>query len=140
MWAAWFSIIFQANTIVVPCKFIIPIFLKKSFLLRFSWKKNFGGGRCFVRCWLNCWYRSQCFNQSKPFFVFTFFHKFAFKLFNAYHCWRNMRPVFPINKIYPTIVDIFITLEWKHREYFLSFIIIIVLFFLVLHKQKRFTK
>ena len=67
-----FSNTFQRNNIVVP--------------FRFSWKRNVISGRCFVRCYVTCWYWFQCFNQSKPFFVFTFFQKFTFKVFNAYPC------------------------------------------------------
>ena len=124
MWTVWFSNTFQTNNIVVLFKFIILTFLKNPFLWRFSWKRSFTyGWRCFCRWWVNCWYCFQCFNQSKLFFVFTFLQKFAFKVLIAYHCWRRGLPVFPIEKLYPTIIDIFITWEWKRRDYFLSFII-----------------
>ena len=123
LWTVWFSNTFETNNIVVSFKFIRLIFLKNSFLWGFSWRRYFICGRCFRRCWVNCWYWFQCFDQSKPFFVFTFLQKFAFKVFNAYHCWRRGLPVFSTDKLYPTIFDIFITWEWKHRDYFLSFII-----------------
>ena len=152
MWTVWFSNTFQTNDIVVPFKFIILIFLKNYFLWRFSRKKNFTCGRCFGRCWVNCWYWFQCFNQSKRLIVFTFLQKFAQK-FNAYHCGRSGLPIFPIDKLYSTIP----TWEWKHRDYFLSFIIwstcnntelinhdlIYYHHSIILpipHKQKRFTK
>ena len=157
MWTVWFSNIFQTNNIVVPFKFVILIFLKNFFLWRFSWKKNFRCGRCFGRCWVSCWYWFQCFNQSKPFLVFTFLQKFSFKVFNACHCWRSELPIFPIDKLFPTIFDIFITWEWKQRDYFLSFIIWMTsnnttlvhhdliyyhhsVILPIPHKQRRFTK
>ena len=123
LWTVWFSNTFETNNIVVSFKFIRLIFLKNSFLWGFSWRRYFICGRCFRRCWVNCWYWFQCFDQSKPFFVFTFLQKFAFKVFNAYHCWRRGLPIFPVDKLYPTIFYVFITWEWKHRDYFLSFII-----------------
>ena len=122
LWTVWFYNTFQTN-VVVPFKFIILIFLKNSFLWGFFWKRYFLSGRCFCRCWVNCWYWLQCFNQTKPFFVLTFLQKFVFKVFNAYHCWRRGLPIFPVDKLYPTIFYVFITWEWKHRDYFLSFII-----------------
>ena len=52
MWTAWFSNLFQTNNIVVPFEFIILIFLKNSFLWRFSWKRYFISGTCIWRCTL----------------------------------------------------------------------------------------
>ena len=119
----WFNNTFQTNNTVVSCKFIILIFLKNSFLWGFSWKRYFICGRYFRRCWVKCWYCFQCFNQPKPFFVSTFLQKFAIKVFNAYYCWRRGLPIFPTDKLYPTIFDIFITWKWKQRDYILSLMI-----------------
>ena len=104
LWTVWFSNTFQTNDIAVPFKFIILILFKNSFLWGFSCKRYFICGRCFRRCWVNSWYWFECFNHSKHFFVFTFLQKFAFKVFNAYYCWRRGLPIFPIDKLYPTII------------------------------------
>ena len=121
----------QSDSVILSKPIILLFFLnssyscssKNSFLWRFFWNRYFICGRCFCRCWINCWYWFQCFNQPKLFFVSTFLQKFAFKVFNAYHRWRRGLAVFSNDKVYPTIFDIFITCEWKHRDYFLSFII-----------------